>query len=164
MKNIRDKILAFMRDSSYAPMTSEELLDALAGECSATKFWQELLALEQNGEIIKTRFETYGLPEKMGLVAGRFQLTSKGFGFVIPDNINFSNIADTLKDTSKTESTEPKAKPSASKTPIPQNKKQETAFSDLNGIFNNIGIKDNNRPSSPSQKPKIDSTCKPNFL
>ena len=71
---------------------------------------------------------------------------------------------DTLKDTSKTESTEPKAKPSASKTPIPQNKKQETAFSDLNGIFNNIGIKDNNRPSSPSQKPKIDSTCKPNFL
>ena len=86
MKNIRDKILAFMRDVSYAPMTSEELLDALAGECSATKFWQELLALEQNGEIIKTRFETYGLPEKMGLVAGRFQLTSKGFGFVIPDN------------------------------------------------------------------------------
>ena len=85
-------------------------------------------------------------------------------GFVIPDNINFSNIADTLKDTSKTESTEPKAKPSASETPIPQNKKQETAFSDLNGIFNNIGIKDNNRPSSPSQKPKIDSTCKPNFL
>lgn len=86
MKNIRDKILAFMHDSSYAPMTSEELLDALAGECSATKFWQELLSLEQNGEIIKTRFETYGLPEKMGLVAGRFQLTSKGFGFVIPDN------------------------------------------------------------------------------
>ena len=86
MKNIRDKILAFMRDGSYAPMTSEELLDALAGECSATKFWQELLAMEQNGEIIKTRFETYGLPEKMGLVAGRFQLTSKGFGFVIPDN------------------------------------------------------------------------------
>ena len=75
-----------MRDGSYAPMTSEELLDALAGECSATKFWQELLAMEQNGEIIKTRFETYGLPEKIGLVAGRFQLTSKGFGFVIPDN------------------------------------------------------------------------------
>lgn len=85
-KNIKEKILAFMRDGSYAPMTSEELLDALAGECSATKFWQELLALEKNGEIIKTRFETYGLPEKMGLVAGRFQLTSKGFGFVIPDN------------------------------------------------------------------------------
>jgi ribonuclease R len=85
-KDIKEKIIAFMRDGSYAPMTSEELLDALAGECSATRFWQELLELEQNGEVIKTRFETYGLPEKMGLVAGRFQLTSKGFGFVIPDN------------------------------------------------------------------------------
>lgn len=85
-KDIREKIISFMRESSYAPMTSEELLDALASESNTTKFWQELLSLEQNGEIIKTRFATYGLPEKMGLVVGRFQLTSKGFGFVIPDN------------------------------------------------------------------------------
>ena len=49
-------------------------------------FWKDMLELEENGEIIKTRFGTYGLPEKMGLVVGRFQLTSKGFGFVIPDN------------------------------------------------------------------------------
>lgn len=85
-KDVRENILNFMRDTGYAPMTSEELMDALAGTCSPNKFWQELLALEQNGEIIKTRFDTYGLPEKMGLVAGRFQLTSKGFGFVIPYN------------------------------------------------------------------------------
>lgn len=85
-KDIREKILSLMHDKSYAPMTSEQLLDVFAGIGSATKFWEELLSLEKNGEIIKTRFDTYGLPEKMGLVAGRFQLTSKGFGFVIPDN------------------------------------------------------------------------------
>ena len=85
-KDIHEKVLAFMREASYAPMTSEQLVDALADICSASKLWQELLALEANGEIIRTRFDTYGLPEKMGLVAGRFQLTSKGFGFVIPDN------------------------------------------------------------------------------
>ncbi len=86
-KDIREAILNFMREGCYAPMTAEELLEALSGmEFSATRFWQELLELEHNGEVIKTRFETYGLPEKMGLVAGRFQLTSKGFGFVIPDN------------------------------------------------------------------------------
>lgn len=85
-KDVREKILSLMRDGSYAPMTSEELVDALGHDVNPNKFWDELLALEQNGEIIKTRFETYGLPEKMGLVAGRFQLTSKGFGFVIPDN------------------------------------------------------------------------------
>ena len=55
-----------MRDTGYAPMTSEELMDALAGTCGPNKFWQEMLALEQNGEIIKTRFDTYGLPEKNG--------------------------------------------------------------------------------------------------
>jgi ribonuclease R len=44
------------------------------------------MELEKEGYIVKTRFETYGLPEKMGLVAGRFQLSSKGFGFLIPDN------------------------------------------------------------------------------
>lgn len=85
-KDIHEKVLAFMREASYAPMTSEQLVDALADVCSASKLWQELLELEANGEIIRTRFDTYGLPEKMGLVAGRFQLTSKGFGFVIPDN------------------------------------------------------------------------------
>ena len=85
-KDIKEIILEYMRNSSYAPMTAEDLLDALAGECSATKFWNELIALEKNGQIIKTRHETYGLPEKMGLVTGRLQLTSKGFGFVIPDN------------------------------------------------------------------------------
>lgn len=87
-KNIKEQLLEFMQRSCYAPMTAEDLLDVLSEEAdfSATKFWNELIKLEENGEIIKTRFGTYGLPEKMGLVSGRFQLTSKGFGFVIPDN------------------------------------------------------------------------------
>ena len=85
-KSIKELIMDYMRSNCYAPHTAEELLEAFEGKCSATKFWNELLALEKNGEIIKTRFETYGLPEKMGLVTGRLQLTSKGFGFVIPDN------------------------------------------------------------------------------
>lgn len=86
-KELREKILNIMQESSYAPMTAEELLEQLAeADFSANKFWQELMVLEENGDIVKTRFATYGLPEKMGLVVGRFQLTSKGFGFVIPDN------------------------------------------------------------------------------
>ena len=42
-KDIKETILEYMRNSAYAPMTAEDLLDALAGECSATKFWNELL-------------------------------------------------------------------------------------------------------------------------
>ncbi len=75
-----------MRSSSYAPQTAEALIEAIPISGNLDHFWKDLLELEENGEIIKTRFGTYGLPEKMGLVVGRFQLTSKGFGFVIPDN------------------------------------------------------------------------------
>lgn len=50
-KDIREKILNFMREESYAPMTSEELVDALGHDVNPNKFWDELLALEQNGEI-----------------------------------------------------------------------------------------------------------------
>ena len=37
-----------MREESYAPMTSEELVDALGHDVNPNKFWDELLALEQN--------------------------------------------------------------------------------------------------------------------
>lgn len=86
MKNIKNDILELMRSTTYAPLSAEELIDAAKIEGNLDRFWKELLEMEENGDIIKTRFATYGLPEKMGLVVGRFQLTSKGFGFVIPDN------------------------------------------------------------------------------
>jgi len=89
MKNseVREAILEFMRGKSYAPLNAEALIQQIPIDGrQLSYFWQVMLALEENGEIVKTRFATFGLPEKMGLVVGRFQLTSKGFGFVIPDN------------------------------------------------------------------------------
>ena len=85
-KSSKTTILDFMRSSSYAPQTAEALIETIPISGNLDHFWKDLLELEENGDIIKTRFGTYGLPEKMGLVVGRFQLTSKGFGFVIPDN------------------------------------------------------------------------------
>ncbi|XOQ52367.1 MAG: Ribonuclease R [Succiniclasticum sp.] len=83
----KEKILEFMRRDAYSPMTAEEMLFAISGkEQPVADFWDALLELQEEGYIVKTRFNTYGLPERMGLVAGRFQLSSKGFGFVIPDN------------------------------------------------------------------------------
>ncbi len=42
--------------------------------------------LTRSGDVIRTRRHTYGLPEAMNLVRGRFQASSGGFGFVIPDS------------------------------------------------------------------------------
>ena len=86
-KDIKAMILAYMQKNSSAPFSSDLLIEELQLKGVMIKeFWQVLAELEDNGEIVKTRFSTYGLPEKMGLVVGRFQLTSKGFGFVIPDH------------------------------------------------------------------------------
>lgn len=43
-----------MRDSSYAPRTAEELIEAIPITGNLDHFWKDLLELEENGDIIKT--------------------------------------------------------------------------------------------------------------
>lgn len=85
--DLKEKIIVFMEDNSYSPLNAEELIGKMKIKgTDLTSFWTALEELENNGNIIKTRYKTYGLPTRMGLVVGRLQLTAKGFGFVIPDN------------------------------------------------------------------------------
>jgi len=81
---LKDKIKNYMEQKSYAPLNAEDLISSLKFSGVELKaFWQALEELEKEGSIVKTRFQTYGLPEKMGLVSGRLQMTAKGFGFVL---------------------------------------------------------------------------------
>lgn len=85
--NLKEKILAFMRKDAYKPLTAEDLAEQM--ELKGTdlaEFWDILQQLEDNADIIKTRFGKYGVPERMNLVVGRLSVTNKGFGFVIPEN------------------------------------------------------------------------------
>lgn len=84
MKKGKEQILEFMRRSSYAPLTAEDLIEEIPITGNLNNFWQDLKELQENGEIIKTRFGTFGLPERMGLVVGRFQLTSKALALLFP--------------------------------------------------------------------------------
>ncbi len=45
-----------------------------------------------NGELVKTRGNRYGLPEKMDLETGIFQAHAQGFGFVIPEKKGKTDI------------------------------------------------------------------------
>ena len=86
-KDLREAIVELMQSDEYKPMAADEIIEALPRkDFSANKFWQEIMDLEENGTIVRNRQGLYSLPERMGLVAGRFQMTSKGFGFLIPDN------------------------------------------------------------------------------
>jgi ribonuclease R len=84
--NIREAVVEFMREKAYKPMSIYELAYALEIPKSDFKMFQDVIGdMEKDGEVIKTRTEHYGLPEKMGLVVGKLQGHQKGFGFVIPE-------------------------------------------------------------------------------
>jgi len=88
------EILAFMREQAYHPMTVSELEEAF--QITDADDFKELVKtlniLEDNGEIIRTRTNRYGVPEKMNLIRGRLQSNPKGFGFVITETAGEPDI------------------------------------------------------------------------
>ncbi len=84
-----EKLLEFMREAAYRPLTLDELA-AQTGVVSTRRdikrFHKLLEEMEQQGKVIKTRYGRYGVPEKMNLVVGTLQGHQAGFGFIISDN------------------------------------------------------------------------------
>ncbi|MEW6662601.1 MAG: ribonuclease R [Bacillota bacterium] len=76
--------MELMRNKAYKPLGGEELAKTM-GVKDVDAFKLLLDKMEKRGEVILTRKEKYGLPEKMGLVVGRLQRHGNGFGFVISD-------------------------------------------------------------------------------
>ena len=86
MDERKNRIVSFMRERTYKPLKFEELAVVLDVPPDDRIELKKLLnEMEANGLVIKTRKERYGIPERMGLIAGRFQGNPKGFGFVLPD-------------------------------------------------------------------------------
>ena len=86
MEERKNRILSFMRERSYTPLKFEELAVVLDVPAEDRVSLHKLLdEMEDEGLIIKTRKDRYGVPERMGLVVGQFQGNPKGYGFVLPD-------------------------------------------------------------------------------
>ncbi|WP_100013259.1 ribonuclease R [Lentibacillus sediminis] len=84
---MKEEILTFFKESGTKPLAVDELEEALDIE-DAVKFKemvQALNALEDEGELVRTRKNRFGLPEKMNLIRGRIQMHAKGFAFLIPE-------------------------------------------------------------------------------
>lgn len=81
------EILRFMREQASHPMTVKELEEEfkIEGAEAFKAFIKTLNELEDTGQIIRTRTNRYGVPEKMNLIRGRLQAHAKGFGFVLPE-------------------------------------------------------------------------------
>ncbi|HHW30231.1 MAG TPA: ribonuclease R [Clostridiaceae bacterium] len=89
----RERILAFMREKAYKPLSFTELsvvLDVPHEDLDQLRMVLE--SLESDGLIFRTKKNRYGTPEKMNLIVGRFQGSERGYGFVIPDDQNIKDI------------------------------------------------------------------------
>ena len=91
--NFKEKLLAFMKEEAYKPLTINELMQAFEVEGSMKKeMLKTLNELENEGNIIFTRSQRYGIPEKMNLVSGTLDGNQKGFAFLRPDDKNINDI------------------------------------------------------------------------
>lgn len=96
-ENIRyyyDRLLQFMKEESYKPMTVQELEEILEIKESADfkSFVKALVQMEEQSLVIRTRNNRYGLPEKMNLVRGKLTAHAKGFAFVTPEETGMDDI------------------------------------------------------------------------
>ncbi|MGI5911575.1 MAG: ribonuclease R [Syntrophomonadaceae bacterium] len=86
-------ILEYMRQESYRPLSYYELKDVLGIiDEDENKFNKVLGRLEKDGEIVKTRKNKYGLPEKMNLIRGTLRLSQRGYGILVPDDATFPEV------------------------------------------------------------------------
>lgn len=89
-----DKILAYMRDEAYKPLSVKELEEVfqIEGSEEFKDFVKALVQMEEMGLVVRTRSNRYGVPEKMNLVRGVLTGHAKGFAFLIPDEQGMDDI------------------------------------------------------------------------
>lgn len=80
----KEKILHYMKHDADKPLSIKEMEEAFGLEDSSRfkAFVKTLNELEENGDIVQTRTNRYGLPEKMDLFRGEVIMHPKGFAFV----------------------------------------------------------------------------------
>jgi ribonuclease R len=89
-----DKLLQYMRDEAYKPLTVQELEEAfgISDSSDFKEFVKALVQMEEKGLVVRTRSNRYGLPQKMNLIRGKLTGHAKGFAFVIPDEPGMDDI------------------------------------------------------------------------
>ncbi|GAB3057406.1 ribonuclease R [Virgibacillus ainsalahensis] len=91
---MKHEILKHFKESGTKPLAVDELEEVLEIE-DAVDFKEMVKALnelEEAGELVRTRKNRFGLPEKMNLVRGRVQMHAKGFAFLIPDDEDQTDV------------------------------------------------------------------------
>jgi ribonuclease R len=86
------KLLQFLDREAYKPLTFLEIMEALDLKAHEAELRKLLEELEAAGQVVKTKKNSYGTPERMNLVRGKVQGNAKGFAFIIADNSDLKDI------------------------------------------------------------------------
>lgn len=93
-ETIQNDILTYFKESGTKPLSVHDLEDIFSMQ--ETEEFKTLVkalnALEQTGQLIRTRKNRYALPEKMNLIRGKIDMNRKGFGFLMPDDEDSQDI------------------------------------------------------------------------
>ncbi|MFZ5827368.1 MAG: ribonuclease R [Bacillota bacterium] len=90
---MKERIAEFIREKAYKPLSFAELAQAMGiAEKQHTQLRKTLEQMEATGEVVRTRTERYGAPERMNLAVGRLQGHPKGFGFLVQDEPGSEDI------------------------------------------------------------------------
>ncbi len=89
----KNKIIGFMKEEAYRPLKFEELAVILDVPVEDRDQLADIInELEQEGVIFRSNKDRYGVAERMGLVAGRIQGNERGYGFLIPDDEQMTDV------------------------------------------------------------------------
>jgi ribonuclease R len=81
-----DQLLNLIKDRMEHPATPREMQQRLKIPREQRGTLSRLLKeLTRRGDLVETRGNRYGLPDRMNLVVGRITIHPRGFGFVAPD-------------------------------------------------------------------------------
>ncbi|CAN5624583.1 ribonuclease R [soil metagenome] len=81
-----DQVLRLVRDQLDHPATPREMLQRLKIARDQRPVFKRILQdLVASGDLVETRGNRFGIPDRMNLVVGRMITHPRGFGFVVPD-------------------------------------------------------------------------------
>ncbi|MCM3397197.1 ribonuclease R [Oceanobacillus profundus] len=91
---MKERILEFFKENDRKPLAVEEIEQELGIEDAVDfkELVKALNALEENGDLVRTRKNRFGLPDKMNLVKGKIQMHAKGFAFLIPEDEDAKDV------------------------------------------------------------------------
>src|SRR5690625_7539330 len=96
MEKFKKRVISYFRESGTRPLSIQEIEDALdLTEVSDFKLLKNVLnELEKQGDLVKTRKNRNGLPEKMNLIRGKVEMNKKGFAYIIPEDEELHHMYD----------------------------------------------------------------------